>query len=230
MSDFPKINQVNENTFIIYFSSEININMPAYISGLIEQIKSWPGNLITDLTPSYTSLLVNFNLLKTNRDEIQQKLTELVENSNLKNVDRQNRLVEIPVYYSPQSGLDLLDTAQLIGISVDELIALHSEPEYLVFALGFQPGFAFMGILNDKLILPRLSTPRTRVPAGSVAIAEKQTAVYPESTPGGWRLLGKSPMTLFDVHRDPPLPYQIGDRVKFKPVSKQKFLSLGGQL
>ena len=118
----------------------------------------------------------------------------------------------------------------MIGVSVDELIKLHCEPDYLVFALGFMPGFAFMGILNDKLILPRLSTPRTRVPPGSVAIAEKQTAVYPESTPGGWRLLGKSPTTLFDQDKNPPQPYQIGDRVRFKPVSKQRYLSLGGKL
>ena len=230
MSDFPQINQVNENTFIIYFTRDFDINMPAYIAAIIEQIKAWPEDFVTDLTPSYTSLLVNFNLLLVSSDEIQQKLLTVIQKAGHTGTDRQSRLVEIPVYYSPESGLDLIDTAKLIDVSVEELIKLHSDPDYLVFALGFMPGFAFMGILNDKLILPRLSTPRTRVPAGSVAIAEKQTAVYPETTPGGWRLLGKSPATLFDPEKNPPQPYQIGDRVKFKPISKQQYLSLGGQL
>lgn len=230
MSTFPQISQVNENTFIIYFSNEIDIGMPAYIAAIIEQIKSWPEKYVTDLTPSYTSLLVNFNLMLISRDEIQQKLLKVVHATGGTGNHSKSRLVEIPVYYSPETGLDLIDTARMINISVEALITLHSDPEYLVFALGFMPGFAFMGILNDQLVLPRLSTPRTRVPAGSVAIAEKQTAVYPETTPGGWRLLGKSPATLFDAKKNPPQPYRIGDRVKFKPISKQQYLSLGGVL
>ena len=230
MSDFPKLKAVNENTFIIYFTDEFDINMPAHIANIIKQLKSWPGNLVTDLTPSYTSLLVNFNVLRISSDEMQQKLDDVIRNGGQSDFQESSHRVEIPVYYSAESGLDLVHTAQTIGISVEEVIELHSQPEYLVFALGFMPGFAFMGILNDKLILPRLSTPRTAVPAGSVAIAEKQTAVYPKPTPGGWRLLGKSPAKLFDVNKSPPQPYQIGDRVKFKPITKQEYLSLGGQL
>ena len=204
--------------------------MPAYIASVIEKIKTWPDDLVTDLTPSYTSLLLNFNLLKINSNDIKKKLSDLLQTTTLSQSKKPTRLVEIPVYYSADSGLDLIETAQLIDVSVEQLIKLHSDQEYLVFALGFQPGFAFMGILHDKLILPRLSTPRTTVPAGSVAIAEKQTAVYPAPTPGGWRLLGKSPATLFDLNKNPPLPYQIGDRVKFKPISKDEYLSLGGVL
>ncbi len=230
MSEFPQINQVNENSFIIYFTDDFDIQMPAYIASVIHQIDTWPVNMITDLTPSYTSLLVTFNVLLISSDKIRQKLSKVIHNTACKDIKSRGKLVEIPVYYSPESGLDLIDTAELIGVTVDELVALHSEPEYLVFALGFMPGFAFMGILNNKLILPRLSTPRTRVPAGSVAIAEKQTAVYPEPTPGGWRLLGKSPAKLFDQAKNPPQPYRIGDRVKFRPISKQQYLRLGGQL
>lgn len=230
MFEFPKIQSVNENTFIIYFTQDFDIKMPAQIAAIIEQLKSWPDALITDVTPSYTSLLVNYNFMLISSDEMRLKLDDAVRTTAQPEAQKQSQLIEIPVYYSPESGLDLVDTAKLIGISAEELIELHSEPEYLVFALGFMPGFAFMGILNQKLILPRLSTPRTAVPAGSVAIAEKQTAVYPESTPGGWRLLGKSPATLFDVNNNPPQPYQIGDRVKFRPISKTQYLSAGGKL
>ena len=230
MNGFPKIQQINENTLIVYFTADFDINMPAHIARIIGQIKTWPDNLVTDLTPSYTSLLVNFNLLKISGNEVQRRLSEVIQITEKKTFNEHSQRVEIPVYYSKESGLDLVDTAKLIGISIDELISLHSEPDYLVFALGFMPGFAFMGILNEKLILPRLSTPRTAVPAGSVAIAEKQTAVYPQPTPGGWRLLGKSPTILFDVDKSPPQPYQIGDRVKFKPISREEYLSLGGVL
>jgi KipI family sensor histidine kinase inhibitor len=230
MSDFPVIQPVNENPFNIYFTKDFDITMPAQIAAIIEELKSWQDKLITDVTPSYTSLLVSYNFLLISADEMRQKLTVVVQTATQTATDKHGQCVELPVYYSPQSGLDLVDTANKIGISVEELIELHSKPEYLVFALGFMPGFAFMGILNDRLILPRLSTPRKAVPAGSVAIAEKQTAVYPEPTPGGWRLLGKSPACLFDVNNNPTQPYQIGDRVKFRPISKEEFLSLGGKL
>ncbi len=226
----PKINQVNENTLIIYFGDGIDTDLPAQIAALIRQIKQWPDDQIIDVTPSYTSLLISFSPLSLDYNEIKAKLLQSINDCQNEKITSSSKLVEIPVYYSPESGLDLEDTAALIGISIDKLIELHQKPEYTVFALGFMPGFAFMGIIEPPLVLPRLSTPRTQVPPGSVAIAEKQTAVYPESTPGGWRLLGRSPMKLFDPELKPPQPYQIGDRVKFKPIDKESYLALGGEL
>ncbi len=229
MPDFPKIEIVNESTLIVYFSDEIDIQLPTQIAFVVHQLNDWQDEII-DLTPSYTSVLISFNPVLITAEALIEKINPVIHQSEKKTVETQTRLIEIPVYYSPESGLDLEDTANTIGMSIDEVIQLHSGPKYTVFALGFMPGYAFMGIVDERLRLPRLDTPRTKVPKGSVAITEKQTAVYPEKTPGGWRLLGRSPMKLFDPKNNPPQPYQIGDRIKFQPISREEYLSLGGEL
>ena len=230
MPIFPIVRQVNESNLIVYFSDEINIELPTQIARIVNNLSTWKNGTIIDLTPSYTSLLICFNPMLITASLLIEKVTVVIEQTQNNNTHVETRLVEIPAYYSAESGLDLEDTAALIGISTEELIELHSQSEYTVFALGFMPGFAFMGIVPEALILPRLSTPRTNVPAGSVAIAEKQTAVYTDTSPGGWRILGRSPMSFFDLNKNPPQPYQIGDKVKFKPISKQEYLDLGGEL
>jgi len=226
----PTILPVNETNVIIYFSDSIDPGLTATISAVVKAIAHLPGEMIVDLTPSYSSLLVTFNPLRTNAGNLVETLENIVEQNRQASAIAKTRLVEIPVWYSPKSGLDLEDTAALIGVSTGELIDLHSKAEYMVFALGFLPGFAFMGVVEEPLVLPRLSTPRAKVPPGSVAIAEKQTAVYPAETPGGWRLLGRSPLCLFDSECDPPIPYQVGDRIRFVPIDKTEYLAMGGAL
>jgi KipI family sensor histidine kinase inhibitor len=122
--------------------------------------------------------------------------------------------VEVPTRYD---GPDLQDTAARSGISVEELVALHSRREYRAFFLGFLPGFAYCGLLDPRIVAPRLERPRERVPAGSVAIADGQTAIYPLESPGGWRLIGRTDLALFDVAKDPPALIRPGDRVRFVP-------------
>ena len=229
-SNFPQIHRINENSLIIYLSDDIDMTMPLRIASLIDTIKKWPEKIVIDFTPSYTSLLINYDATRISYSLLKEKLNHSLATSNSSELVSSSRRIEIPVYYAPECGPDLEQTAQQAGISVDEVIQLHSETQYLVFALGFMPGFAFMGIVHETLRLPRLSTPRTAVPKGSVAIAEKQTAVYPEPTPGGWRILGRSPMQLFDPASSPPQPYQIGDRITFEPIDREAFLSLGGKL
>jgi KipI family sensor histidine kinase inhibitor len=122
------------------------------------------------------------------------------------------RLIEIPTHYD---GPDLADTAARSATSAEELVAMHSAREYVVFFLGFLPGFAYCGPLDTRIIAPRLERPRERVPAGAVAIADGQTAVYPLDSPGGWRLIGRTELALFDPLRDPPATLRPGDRVRF---------------
>ena len=124
------------------------------------------------------------------------------------------RLVEIPTRYD---GPDLLDTAERSSLSVGELIALHAGREYRAFFLGFLPGFAYCGVLDPRIVAPRLLRPRERVPAGSVAVADGQTSVYPFASPGGWRLIGRTDVTVFDATREPPVLIRPGDRVRFVP-------------
>ncbi|HEY4815970.1 MAG TPA: 5-oxoprolinase subunit PxpB, partial [Candidatus Acidoferrum sp.] len=137
------------------------------------------------------------------------------------------RQVEIPVCYGGEHGPDLIEVASMLGITPERVIELHSSVTYLVYFLGFVPGFAYLGELPQALVTSRLATPRRRVPAGSVGIAGRQTGVYPFATPGGWRLLGRTPISLFQPDRDELSALSIGDRARFTPISSEQFAALG---
>ncbi|MDX2348894.1 MAG: carboxyltransferase domain-containing protein, partial [Porticoccus sp.] len=116
------------------------------------------------------------------------------------------------------------------NLSVDEVIALHQAQEYRVYAIGFAPGFAYLGQVDERIAAPRLATPRPQVPRGAVGIADRQTAIYPAVSPGGWNLIGLCPQPMFDPNNDPSMPVQVGDRVRFRGIDRQTFLDLGGEL
>jgi KipI family sensor histidine kinase inhibitor len=134
------------------------------------------------------------------------------------------------VYYAADVGEDLESLAQHAGLSTAEVIDLHSSTEYRVYAIGFAPGFAYLGQVDERIAAPRLTTPRLKVPRGAVAIADRQTAVYPAVSPGGWNLIGRCPVRMFDPDAEPTMPVTVGDRVRFEPVSRERFLALGGDL
>jgi inhibitor of KinA len=137
-------------------------------------------------------------------------------------------IVVLPVWYHPSVAPDLEWLAEENGFSVDTVIDLHSDPTYFAYATGFAPGFCYLGTTSPKLAVPRLATPRSEVPAGSVALADQQTAVYPGPSPGGWRLIGSCPLRLFNLKTAPPALLTIGDSVRFEPVSESEFRALGG--
>jgi KipI family sensor histidine kinase inhibitor len=138
--------------------------------------------------------------------------------------------VVLPVYYAPESGADLEALARRAGLSTDGVIDLHTSTEYRVYAIGFAPGFAYLGEVDERIAAPRLATPRQKVPRGAVAVADRQTAVYPAVSPGGWNLIGRCPVRMFDPDTTPTMPVSVGDRVRFEPISRQHFLELGGEL
>ena len=115
-------------------------------------------------------------------------------------------------------------------ISVDQVIEIHQQQEYRVYAIGFAPGFAYLGEVDERIAAPRLATPRMKVPRGAVAIADRQTAVYPAPSPGGWNLIGLCPTRMFDPEKQPSMPVQVGDRIQFKAIDREEFISLGGEL
>jgi inhibitor of KinA len=180
---------------------------------------------IHNLHPAYCSLLVKFDVLKLQHDELEAILKEYLDR--LKEVSLpEPRQLEIPVCYGEEYGPDLSDVAAMHGITPAQTIELHTSTTYLVYFLGFVPGFAYLGQLPKALVTPRLATPRKRVPAGSVGIAGDQTGVYPFATPGGWRLLGRTPMAMFRTDRDGFSLLSIGDRVRFIAVSRERFAAL----
>ncbi|MCP4326185.1 MAG: 5-oxoprolinase subunit PxpB, partial [Alteromonadales bacterium] len=184
---------------------------------------------IIDLIPSYASILVMFNLLDIDHHHLRNKLKKLLVNCTNQS-SKQGRLIELPAYYSVESGQDLKRIAQKSKMSIEQVISLHQAQEYRVYAVGFAPGFAYLGEVDERISMPRLSTPRLKVPKGAVAIADRQTAVYPAQSPGGWNIIGLCPIDMFNPQAEPIMTVSVGDRVKFVGISLDEFLSLGGAL
>jgi KipI family sensor histidine kinase inhibitor len=201
-------------------------NMP-WMLAATQRLRSGFGAALVDLVPSYTTLMVHYDLTALNpaqaRELIDQALTDLQPQA-----QGSGQCHVLPVWYDLSVGPELTLLARRSGLSVDDVIRRHSAHEYQVFALGFAPGFAFMGLVDEILATPRLSTPRKRVAAGSVGIAERQTAAYPVVSPGGWNLIGRTPAKLFDRERDGYSLMQPGDTVRFESVSHAEFINLGG--
>lgn len=177
---------------------------------------------LIETMPTFRSLTVFFDPLVTGRQALIGALKPLLDGERQKDATNE-RHWRLPVCYEGEFGPDLVDTAIAIGVTVDELIALHSGTEVAVYMLGFLPGFPFMGDVPERLRLPRRKEPRVRVPAGSVAIAGGLTAIYPWESPGGWHLLGRCPVPLFDASRGSPSLLAVGDRVSFEPISPTEF-------
>ncbi|TFY95987.1 allophanate hydrolase subunit 1 [Pseudomonas nabeulensis] len=201
-------------------------NMP-WMLAATQRLRAGFGAALVDLVPSYTTLMVHYDLTALSparaRELIDQALTDLQPQA-----QGSGQCHVLPVWYDLSVGPELTLLSQRSGLSVSDVIRRHSAHEYQVFALGFAPGFAFMGLVDEILATPRLNTPRKRVAAGSVGIAERQTAAYPVVSPGGWNLIGRTPAKLFDRERDGYSLMQPGDTVRFEAVDHAEFIKLGG--
>jgi KipI family sensor histidine kinase inhibitor len=174
-----------------------------------------PG--IRDIVPAYHSVTIHFDPLRLDRETLQTESIRLSETERTSLApDRQP--IAIPVSYGREAGPDLASVADFGGCSVEQVIRLHTAPVYRVYMLGFLPGFAYLGIVDRRIAMPRLDAPRVRVPAGSVGIAGTQTGIYPCDTPGGWRIIGRTVTKLFDPTRIEPFLLKAGDRVRFVAV------------
>lgn len=223
------IENAGPDALIIRFGDRIEPSLVSMIRSARERLAQGLGSQIIDLVPSYSTLMVCYDLRLNDHESLCEKITELLAGLETAPADV-GRLVEIPVWYDPEVGPDLERVASHHTISVEEVIQRHTQEEYQVYAIGFAPGFAYLGKVAQSLATPRLATPRKSVPAGSVALAEQQTAVYPISTPGGWNILGKTPVTLFDLERAELSPLTTGDRVRFVAITRAEFLAAGGVL
>ncbi|MCR4536893.1 5-oxoprolinase subunit PxpB [Pseudomonas sp. 18.1.10] len=201
-------------------------NMP-WILAAQTRLSAAFSNGLVDIVPSYTTIMIHFDLALVNplqaKQVIRSALSDLAPAASTT-----GRHHPVPVWYDRTVGPELELLAKQINRSVEEVIELHSQQHYHVFALGFAPGFAFMGMVPEVLATARLSTPRKRVMPGSVGIAERQTAVYPAESPGGWNILGRTPTTLFDPAIEGYSLFQPGDTVQFVPIDRAEFLRLGG--
>ncbi|MBO4235363.1 MAG: 5-oxoprolinase subunit PxpB [Firmicutes bacterium] len=184
-----------------------------------------PG--ILDIVPSYAAILICFDISVTNGETIKDSLEEIIlSNPSSENREFEKRVIEIPVVYGGEYGPDLETVATHTGLSTDEVIRLHSEPEYPVYMIGFLAGFPYLGGLNPALETPRLESPRLSVPAGSVGIADKQTGIYPVESPGGWQIIGRTDTKLYDPNSDNPFLVSAGDVIKFVPAEPDSIKSV----
>lgn len=226
-----RIESVNEQTLIVYFGDNIDETVAADVNRAIFQVRESLGDLVTDMIPSYNSMLVGFDLNRTDRFDIIKRIRLSLESSTSEINDRSdNQVVEIPVYYGEEVALDMPDVCEKTGLDSVSVIKLHSQREYRVYAIGFSPGFAYLGSLDDAIVVPRKSTPRLKVPTGSVGLADNQTAIYPSSTPGGWQIIGRTPLNMVDWDSDSLAKVNVGNRVKFCPIDRDEFLKQGGVL
>lgn len=225
-----ELDPISEDSILITLGDRIDETLPPRIARLCEQIRQKLGPVVTDLVPSYTTVLCCYDPMRMDFRGMRQALAPLLGAAPDQGpaADADTTIVEIPVWYAPEAGADLEEQAHACDMTIAELIRRHTNPTYLVYAIGFSPGFAFMGQVDPDIARPRKATPRTRVPRGSVGIANRQTAVYPSVSPGGWQLIGRSPERLFDERRLARL--QVGDRVRFRAIERQDFLDLGGEL
>ncbi|MEQ5814248.1 5-oxoprolinase subunit PxpB [Marinobacter sp. NFXS11] len=226
-----RIESVNENTCMVYFGDQIGAESAGLVKRATDRLRRDMSDLIVDLVPSYTSILVTWDLEQADRFAIARRVRAAIDSEDDDSTgDDSARIVELPVYYDPEVGLDLEDVCEHAALSRDEVVRIHSEQLYQVYAIGFAPGFAYLGSTDERIAIPRKSTPRLKVPTGSVGIAGTQTAIYPSCTPGGWQIIGRTPQKMVDWDSDSLALVQVGDQVRFRAISRDEFLELGGNL
>jgi len=224
-----QIHSAGEDALIVYLGDSADPAVSARVQAASAAIEQALGADLVDLVPSYASVLVIYNLLRTDHLDVMRRIHDALDALTALD-DNQGSLVTLPVYYGREAGPDLEDLASRAGLSVEQVIDIHQSTEYRVYAIGFAPGFAYLGEVDERIAAPRLATPRQRVPTGAVAIADRQTAVYPAPSPGGWNLIGRCPVRMFDPAAQPTMPVSVGDKVRFEAIDRAQYLSLGGEL
>ncbi len=207
----PGITRLGDDALLVTFAQAISRDTAARVRAVARRLCALRSPSIVDIVPAYTTLAVYFDPATADADAVQRDLERALCVADT-DEEEDSRLIEIPVRYD---GPDLSEVAERTGMTVRKLIEAHVSPLYYAYMSGFVPGFAYLGDLDPALVLPRRSVPRVRVPAGSVAIAGAQTAVYPLGTPGGWHLIGTTSAVVFDARRAEPALIRAGDSVRF---------------
>lgn len=223
-----RIEPVSDHSLQVTFGTKISPELHLLVKRLhLALLASWPAG-VTNLHPAYASLTVDYNPLVTGFEEVARAVRAQMESQG--DIEPgEFRRVEIPVCYGGAFGPDLEDVAAHCGLTPRQVIERHSAAEYLVYFLGFSPGFPYLGGLDPSLGTPRLATPRSHVAAGSIAIGGNQTGIYPLASPGGWRIIGRTAARLFNPERPPFALLSIGDRVRFRPIPGREFVPRNGR-
>jgi KipI family sensor histidine kinase inhibitor len=225
MNIFPS----GDKGILIKFGDHIDERLNLIIKNYVEKIKEENFPWIEEIVPSFTDVMVLYSCEHIRYFEAKRILMSYFEvEERMSKIE--TRIVNIPVLYGEDYGIDIIDVASMNGLSVRDVINIHTESRYLVYMLGFTPGFPYLGGLDERLHTPRLKTPRKVIQAGSVAIRGEQRGVYPIDSPGGWRIIGRTPLKLFDMDREPPALLRQGDYIQFFEINAVEFEEIEKQL
>lgn len=213
---------VGDTGLLVSFEQRIAQSVGAAVAALNTRVAAAAIPGVVETVPAFATLLIFYDPLVTEYDAVADAVQKLAQAPGSDTAAGEGRLVEIPVCYGGTFGPDLPFVAEHAGLTEKEVIELHAGREYRIYMLGFLPGFPYLGGLDERLFTPRLPTPRTAIPAGSVGIGGEQTGIYPIASPGGWQLIGRTPLKLFDPSSG-RLPYAAGDRIRFCPITQDEF-------
>lgn len=222
MAQHFRLLPLGDAALTVEFGSEIDPEVNARVIAFAETVRAHAWEGVLDVVPTYRSMTIHIDPLRLDLNTLTDRLLRLPHSASQHTASSRGPHT-IPVLYGGEWGPDVEDVAAFAKMPVADVIQLHASVLYRVYMLGFSPGFPYLGSVPEPLAMPRLATPRTTVPAGSVGIAGAQTGIYPISTPGGWRLIGRTPLALYRRHSAPPFLLGPGDLVRFEPIGPQEF-------
>ncbi|MDI3256915.1 MAG: 5-oxoprolinase subunit PxpB [Kyrpidia sp.] len=220
-----EIHPLGDSAAVVRFGSDVDPGIHARVMAFVSHLEADPIPGMVECVPAFTTVAVFYDPIQMTYAEVEECLRERISAVSVA-VARPARVVEIPVCYGGEFGPDLEHVAAHNGLTAEEVIRIHTAPEYMVYAIGFSPGFPYLGGMSEKIATPRLPSPRLAVPAGTVGIAGRQTGVYPIETPGGWRLIGRTPVRLFRPEEYPPSLLVAGDKVRFRAIGLDEFKAI----
>ena len=222
---------LSENSVLILFEQQISQTVFHQVTQCAAIIDSELSHYLVDMVPAYASIHMVFNTTRISHSDFQNKLKKIVQQAELQQVtSKEQTVIEMPVYYGEEVALDIQLIADNAKLTVDDVIRIHSQTAYDIYAIGFSPGFAYMGNVDQRIAMARKQTPRKKIAAGSVGIADQQTAIYPAELPGGWQILGRTPLSVIDYSSSRLTRLEVGNKVRFIPINREDFMAMGGQL
>jgi inhibitor of KinA len=229
MPRFPRIVPLGDSGLTVEFAPRIDLKIHEHVLACAAALENHPLPGQIEVVPTYRSITVYYDPGCANNRTLTTRLRRIATKPE-RTIRRRAHVITVPVLYTPEVAPDLEAVADETHLTVEEVVRRHTRRVYRVYMLGFMPGFPYLGKVADRIAVPRLATPRLVVPAGSVGIAGHQTGIYPRASPGGWRIIGRTPIPLCDVRRSQPFLLKTGDRVRFRSIDREEFMTLSARL